>query len=62
MLSYADKLTRTPWQMTIEDVNGLKTAGFTERDILDMNQITGYFAYVNRLADGLGVPLEGYWE
>ncbi len=62
MLSYADKLTRTPWQMTSEDVNGLKTAGFTERDILDMNQITGYFAYVNRLADGLGVPLEGYWE
>ncbi len=62
MLSYADKLTRTPWQMTIEDVNGLKTAGFTERDILDINQITGYFAYVNRLADGLGVPLEGYWE
>ncbi len=62
MLSYADKLTRTPWHMTIQDVNGLKTAGFTERDILDMNQITGYFAYVNRLADGLGVPLEGYWE
>ncbi len=61
MLSYADKLTRTPWQVTVEDVNGLKAAGFTERDILDINQITGYFAYVNRLADGLGVPLEGYW-
>lgn len=31
-------------------------------DILDINQITGYFAFVNRLADGLGVELEPYWD
>ncbi|MCA1670235.1 MAG: hypothetical protein LC793_23190 [Thermomicrobia bacterium] len=48
--------------MTRDDVAALKVAGFTEPDILDINQITGYFAYVNRLADGLGVPLEGFWD
>ena len=62
MLAYAEKLTLTPWDMNIDDVNALKAAGFAERDILDINQITGYFAYVNRLADGLGVPLEGFWS
>ncbi len=62
MLAYAEKLTRTPGEMTRDDVAALTTAGFTEPDILDINQITGYFAYVNRLADGLGVPLEGFWD
>jgi uncharacterized peroxidase-related enzyme len=62
MLIYAEKLTLTPSKMIKEDVDALKAAGFEERDILDINQITGYFAYVNRLADGLGVPLEGFWE
>ena len=62
MLAYAEKLTRAPGEMTRDDVEALKTAGFTEPDILDINQITGYFAYVNRLADGLGVPLEDFWD
>ncbi len=62
MLGYAEKLTLAPWTMGSADVDALKSAGFSERDILDINQITGYFAYVNRLADGLGVPLESFWE
>ena len=30
--------------------------------ILDINQIVAYFAYVNRVADGLGVDLEDVWN
>jgi len=62
MLDYAVKLTLTPWDMTAADVLALREAGFSDRAILDINQITGYFAYVNRLADGLGVELEDIWE
>lgn len=62
MLEYADKLTRTPWEMQPEDVEALRQAGFSDADILDINQVTGYFAFVNRLADGLGVELEPYWD
>lgn len=58
MLSYADKLTRTPWEMAETDVAALREAGFTDRDILDINQVTCYYAYANRLIDGLGVTLE----
>lgn len=62
MLEYAEKLTLRPWEMAEEDVIALRDAGFSDAAILDINQVTSYFAYVNRLADGLGVELEGYWE
>lgn len=62
MLAYAEKLTLTPGKMEKKDVDDLKEVGFSEKEILFLNQITGYFAYVNRLADGLGVPLESFWE
>ena len=47
--------------MVEADVQTLRDHGFSDRAILDINQITGYYAYVNRLADGLGVPLEEFW-
>jgi uncharacterized peroxidase-related enzyme len=62
MLSYAVKLTLEPWHMERADVNALRQAGFSDADILDINQVTGYYAYVNRLADGLGVELEAFWD
>ena len=48
--------------MVESDVQILRDHGFSDRAILDINQITAYFAYVNRIADGLGVPLEDYWK
>lgn len=47
--------------MVEADVIALHDAGFSDRDILDINQIAGYYAYVNRLASGLGVELEDFW-
>ena len=61
MLDYTYKLTLTPWDMVEADVQILREHGFSDRAILDINQITGYYAFVNRLADGLGVPLEDFW-
>ena len=62
ILEYAVRLTREPWNMKQADVEKLREVGFEDVDILDINQITGYFAFVNRLADGLGVELESYWN
>ncbi len=58
MLAYAEKLTRTPSAIRTADVVALRAAGFADADILGIVQVTGYYAYVNRLADGLGVELE----
>lgn len=62
MLDFSIKLTSTPWEMTRADVEALRAAGFNDRAILDIAQVTAYDAFVNRLADGLGVPLEGFWK
>lgn len=59
MLDYTDKLTREPWAMVEGDVEALRQAGFCDNGILDICQVAGYYAFVNRLADGLGVELEG---
>jgi uncharacterized peroxidase-related enzyme len=62
MLTYAEKLTLRPWNMVEADVLKLREAGFNDAAILDINQITGYYAFVNRLADGLGVEPEDFWN
>jgi alkylhydroperoxidase family enzyme len=62
MLDYAVKLTREPWAMSAHDVEALRRAGFDDAAILDVNQVTSYYAFVNRLADGLGVELESIWD
>jgi uncharacterized peroxidase-related enzyme len=59
---YAVKLTMTPQEMEERDVHALRGAGLTDAEILDTCQITAYYNYVNRMADGLGVELEEYWE
>lgn len=61
MLRYAEKLTLTPGHMVESDVTMLRKVGFSDVDILDINQIVAYYAYVNRTADGLGVKLEQFW-
>jgi alkylhydroperoxidase family enzyme len=37
------------------DLNGLRAVGFDDTAILQIAAIAGWFNYINRLADGLGV-------
>jgi uncharacterized peroxidase-related enzyme len=58
MLDYAVKLTRRPGDMNEADVSSLRAQGFDDRAIHDICAIAAYYAFVNRIADGLGVELE----
>ena len=58
MLTFAVKLTKTPGAMIDADVDTLREAGFSDRDILDIVEVVGYYAYANRIADGLGIEIE----
>ena len=58
MLGFAVKLTVRPAEMSEADLAALRTAGFTDRDILDIVEVTAYYAYANRIADGLGLQPE----
>lgn len=62
MLAYADKLTRAPWTMERADADALRAVGFGDEDVLAIVEVTSYYAYANRIADGLGVELEGEAE
>ena len=61
MLAYVDRLTRVPASITSADVEALRQAGFEDAAILEICQVASYFAFVNRMADGLGVELESPW-
>ena len=58
LLSYAAKLTVRPADICPADVEALRSGGVTDLEILDLVQVTGYFAYANRIVAGLGVQLE----
>lgn len=59
LLRYARKLTVEPANMNESDVTNLKKNGLNDGEILEANQIIGYFNYVNRLLNGLGVTTDG---
>ena len=59
---YAVKLTREPHAMEKADVEALRGAGLGDGEILDACQVAAYYGYVNRMAEGLGVELEAYWD
>ena len=58
MLDFAVKLTVTPGDMVAADVDALRKAGFSDRDVLDITEVVAYYAYANRIADGLGIGIE----
>jgi uncharacterized peroxidase-related enzyme len=58
ILDYAVQLTVKPHSVKDEHVQKLRDAGCSDLEILDICQITSYFNFVNRMAEGLGVQLE----
>ena len=59
LLHYARKLTLQPAQMVESDLEPLRAADLDDGEILEANQIIGYFNYANRLLNGLGVTTDG---
>lgn len=59
MLRYTETLTLRPGDMTEADVISIRDEGADDGQILELNQIVGYFNYVNRCLNGLGVTTEG---
>lgn len=58
-LRYAELLTCAPDKLTQMHVMALREAGFEDGEILEINQVTAYFAYANRTVLGLGVNPAG---
>lgn len=57
-INYAVKLTSNHAEITEEDIVALREVGFSDGEILELNQVSCYFNYVNRMVVGLGIHLE----
>ena len=65
IVRHAERLTVAPAAMTDSDLEELRAVELSDKDILDLTLIVGYFNFVNRIAVGLGVAysaeeLSGY--
>jgi len=58
-LAYAEQLALQPAEITENDIDILRKSGWSDGEILEINQVTAYFSYANRTVLGLGVTSEG---
>ena len=60
LCEYAEKLTLSPASVDAEDIEKLRTVGLDDAGISSATQVIAYFNYINRIAEGLGVPFEDW--
>lgn len=60
LCEYSEKLTLKPGSVGREDIDRLRAVGLDDEGISSATQVVAYFNYINRIADGLGVPLEDW--
>lgn len=58
-LNYARMLTVEPSVIDAQDIEKLRETGFDDGEILELNQVSAYFAYANRTVLGLGINTGG---
>jgi len=58
LAEFAERLTKAPGRMSADHLNDLRAQGLDDRALHDAVQVVGYFNYINRVADGLGLELE----
>ncbi len=62
LCEYGVKLTSRQEEMSPADLDTLRGHGLDDRAIHDATQVIGYFNYITRIADGLGVEPEDFIE
>ncbi|MCR9246742.1 MAG: hypothetical protein NXI31_17040 [bacterium] len=60
LCEFAVQVTRDSGAMTAASLEPLRLAGFSDPAIHDATQVVGYFNYINRIADALGVEPEDF--
>ena len=58
LLDFVVKLTKQPSGVRRDDLDALRGHGFTDEQLVDAVHCVGYFNFINRVLDGLGVDPE----
>jgi alkylhydroperoxidase family enzyme len=56
------KLTHLAAEVDEADIDALRAHGLSDTDVSDAIQVVGYFNYVTRVADGVGIDDEPEWR
>ena len=62
LCDYAVKLTTMPSEVGLADADALRAHGLDDATIHDAIQVIGYFNYINRIADAVGIEDEPEWS
>ena len=62
LCDFAVKLTHLAAEVNEGDIDALRAQGLSDVDISDAIQVVGYFNYVTRVADGIGIENEPEWR
>jgi uncharacterized peroxidase-related enzyme len=62
LCDFAIQLTRKPAGISQADIALLRTHGLDDAAIHDAIQVIGYFNYINRIADAVGIEDEPEWD
>ena len=60
LCAFAEELTHRQHEMAPRHLDALRALGLDDRAIHDAAQVVGYFNYITRVADALGVEAEGH--
>jgi uncharacterized peroxidase-related enzyme len=55
VVAHAVKLTTDPADVSAADIDGLRSVGLGDLEVLDLNNVVAYYNYINRVANGLGL-------
>ena len=61
LCDFAVKLTTLAAETDQADIDALRAQGLSDTDVSDAIQVIGYFNYVTRVADGVGIDDEPEW-
>ena len=62
LLQLASKITRHAYKITEDDIDALREIGCTDEEIFEAVTVTSLFNYMDRMADALGAPVEGFQD
>lgn len=58
ILDYAVKLTKRPLDVRRNDLDAMREHGLSDEELVDAVHCIGYFNFINRVLDGLGIDPE----
>jgi alkylhydroperoxidase family enzyme len=62
LLHFSKKITRNAYKVTDSDIERLSKIGCSEEEIFEAIAVTSLFNYMDRMADALGAPVEGFQD